>query len=145
MTPEAPLPTPPTGSGPAAADPDEQFAVEVRPREGVVVLLLSGELDHDTVGPLRAALDTALTGARPRLVVDCAGLRFCDSTGLNALLRARLAAEAAGGRLEVSGLPPVVRRLFRLTGADEVFAVHPDLESALATRPADSGGSRDAE
>ncbi|MGW6413661.1 STAS domain-containing protein [Streptomyces sp. NPDC055055] len=96
---------------------------------GTVVLLLSGELDHDTAGPLRDALRDATAAAR--LVVDCSGLRFCDSTGLNLLLRARLRLVAAGGRIDLSGLRPPVARMFEITGARLVFRVYEDAESAL--------------
>jgi anti-anti-sigma factor len=118
-----------------------QFAVEVRPMSGAVVLLLSGELDHDTAEPLRAALDAALAAGGPvRLIVDCGGLSFCDSTGLNILLRARLAAEAAGGSVELASLGRQVARMLRLTGADGVFAIHPDLSAALPSGGEGRGG-----
>ncbi|MGW5346373.1 anti-sigma factor antagonist [Streptomyces sp. HUAS TT3] len=120
----------------------DQFAVEVRPVGGTVVLLLSGELDHDTAEPLRAALEAALAAGGPvRLVIDCAGLAFCDSTGLNMLLRARLAAEAAGGSVELSGLGRQVARMLRLTGADGVFAIHRDLAEALSADADDPEGT----
>ncbi|MEU2391794.1 STAS domain-containing protein [Streptomyces sp. NPDC007369] len=119
----------------------DQFAVEVRRMDSAVVLLLSGELDHDTAEPLRAALEAALAAGGPlRLIVDCGGLSFCDSTGLNMLLRARLAAEAAGGSVELSGLGRQVARMLRLTGADGVFTIHRDLAAALPSGDDDHGG-----
>ncbi|WP_051796416.1 STAS domain-containing protein [Streptomyces sp. NRRL S-87] len=122
----------PTARAAAGRRDGERFAVEVRPEREAVVLLLSGELDHDTAEPLREAVTAALAGpGRPRLVVDCAGLRFCDSTGLNVLLRARLAAQEVGGRLELADVRQPVARMFRLTGADGVFRIHADLAAAL--------------
>ncbi|MFI8101382.1 STAS domain-containing protein [Streptomyces sp. NPDC086023] len=109
-----------------------RFAVESRPVDGAVVLSLAGELDHDTAEPLREALTAALRTGAPRLLVDCAELSFCDSTGLNVLLRGRLEAEEAGARLELAGLPRPVARMFRITGAEQVFPVHADLATALA-------------
>lgn len=109
---------------------DERFAVAVRAVDGVVVLSLAGELDHDTAGPLREALDAAV-GQGGRLVVDMSGLRFCDSTGLNALLHGRLSVQEAGGSLELAGLSGPVARMFRITGADGVFPVHTDVAQAL--------------
>ncbi|MGW0122449.1 STAS domain-containing protein [Streptomyces sp. NPDC003327] len=109
-----------------------RFAVEVAPASypGTVVLSPSGELDHDTVGPFDEALDRH---AEPgvRIVVDCSGLRFCDSTGLNALLRARTALLAVGGRLDLAGLLPPIERMFDITGARTVFRVYEDLGGAL--------------
>ncbi|WP_327321643.1 STAS domain-containing protein [Streptomyces sp. NBC_01210] len=108
-----------------------RLSVEVRAEADAVVLLLAGELDHDTADPLREGLAEAVE-AGERIVVDCAELRFCDSTGLNVLLRARLAASEAGGRLELAALRPPVARMFDITGARAVFRVYASLDEALA-------------
>ncbi len=118
----------PPGEGPV----DGRFGVEVRPAPGAEVLVISGELDHDTAEPLREALQASVERAPKRILVDCANLQFCDSTGLNVLLRARLAAREAGSRLELAALRPPVARMFDITGAYEVFRVHAGLEEALA-------------
>lgn len=111
--------------------------------EGAVrVVTVSGELDHDTANGLRDALALPLADGLERIVIDLAGLRFCDSTGLNILLRARLDAEAAGRALAVAAPRPVVARLFSITGADSVLPIHPDRASALG--PADAPGPADA-
>ncbi|WP_225802006.1 STAS domain-containing protein [Streptomyces sp. NK15101] len=103
---------------------------------GTVLLALDGELDHDTVRPLRKALEES-TGA-VRVVVDCARLRFCDSTGLNVLLRTRLRLLTAGGRVDLAGLRSPVRRIFEITGALKVFRVYADADAALADTGAGS-------
>ncbi|MEV6651877.1 STAS domain-containing protein [Streptomyces sp. NPDC051219] len=112
-----------------------RFSVRRRAAAGTVVLALAGELDHDTAGPLREALGDALGAGTDRIVVDCAELRFCDSTGLNVLLRGRLAAQEAGARLELAALQPPVARMLHITGADGVFRVHTELAEALAESP----------
>ncbi|WP_327169149.1 STAS domain-containing protein [Streptomyces subrutilus] len=108
----------------------ERFTVAVRAVDGTVVLSLDGELDHDTAQPLREALDAAVTPGG-RLLVDLGGLGFCDSTGLNVLLHTRLTAREAGASLELAGLRGPVARMFRITGADEVFPVHGSVAEAL--------------
>ncbi|WP_424212898.1 STAS domain-containing protein [Streptomyces sp. BI20] len=123
-----------------------RFSVEVVTLDdsGTTVLALAGELDHDTAEPLRQALSAAIDAASgARLLVDCARLRFCDSTGLNVLLRARLAAEEAHGSVELVALRDQMSRMFRLTGADGVFRIHRDLAGALGGGPV--GASAGAE
>ncbi|MFJ8622032.1 STAS domain-containing protein [Kitasatospora sp. NPDC093550] len=113
---------------------------------------VAGELDHDTADGLRAALAAPYRDGFARILVDLADLRFCDSTGLNVLLRARLDADAAGWRLALVGPNPVVARLFAITGADTVLRIHQDLDAALKelaadpepADPARSGGSADS-
>ncbi|EPH41497.1 putative Anti-sigma-B factor antagonist [Streptomyces aurantiacus JA 4570] len=92
----------------------------------------AGELDHHTADLLREPLEACVDDGFARLVIDCSQLEFCDSTGLNVLLGARLKAEAEGGGVHLAGMLPVVARVFEITGADAVFTVHETLEAALA-------------
>ncbi|GAA1243349.1 STAS domain-containing protein [Kitasatospora nipponensis] len=119
-----------TGAGARAAA--DRLTVDVRIHGRTVVVSPAGELDHDSVALLSGRLADAL--GRPdgrRLVVDCRDLWFCDSTGLNALLAARLAAEEAGSPLVLAGLQPTVARVFGITGVDRVFDIRPDLDAAI--------------
>ncbi|MFF1508658.1 STAS domain-containing protein [Streptomyces sp. NPDC058326] len=120
-----------TSAGATGADPAGPLTVEARPGApaGAVVLLVQGELDYGSAAPLRDALEEH-DRAR-RVVVDCAGLRFCDSTGLNLLLKARLRMLDAGGRLDLAGLRASVDRMFEITGARQVFRVYGDADEAL--------------
>ncbi|MFC7265458.1 STAS domain-containing protein [Streptomyces lutosisoli] len=109
-----------------------RLLVEVREEGSSAVVTPAGELDHHTADVLREPLDDCLEKGFARLVVDCSRLEFCDSTGLNVLLGARLKAEAAGGGIHLTGMQPVVARVFEITGVDAVFTVHETLEAALA-------------
>ncbi|MCC5033056.1 STAS domain-containing protein [Streptomyces sp. WAC 00631] len=111
--------------------------VEVRHHGPTAVVTPAGELDHHTAEVLREPLDECVDQGRVRLVVDCSQLEFCDSTGLNVLLGARLRAEEAGGSVHLAGMLPVVARVFEITGAEAVFTVHDTVEEALADSPAD--------
>ncbi|MGW1895728.1 STAS domain-containing protein [Streptomyces sp. NPDC002004] len=109
-----------------------RLLVEVRAEGSSAVVTPAGELDHHTADLLREPLEGCVADGYVRLVVDCSLLEFCDSTGLNVLLGARLKAEAAGGAVHLTGMRPVVARVFEITGAEAVFTVHDTLEEALA-------------
>jgi anti-anti-sigma factor len=104
----------------------------VREEGASAVVTPAGELDHHTADLLREPLEECLEKGYARLVIDCSRLEFCDSTGLNVLLGARLKAEAAGGGVHLAAMQPVVARVFEITGAEAVFTVHDTLEAALA-------------
>jgi anti-anti-sigma factor len=110
-----------------------RLTVDVRHQGGSAVVTPEGELDHHTVDVLSVPLEQALEDGYSRLVLDCSRLEFCDSTGLNVLLGARLKAESAGGGVHLAGMLPVVARVFEITGAGAVFTVHDDVETALAS------------
>ncbi|MDX6353467.1 MAG: hypothetical protein QOF98_370 [Streptomyces sp.] len=105
--------------------------VEVREYGRTAVFTPSGELDHHTADVLAGPLDAAVDAGATRLVIDCANLEFCDSTGLNVLLGARLRVEALGGAVHLAAMRPTVARVFEITGAEAVFTVHASLDQAL--------------
>ncbi|MER0446160.1 STAS domain-containing protein [Streptomyces sp. NPDC006711] len=108
-----------------------RLRVGVRTEGGSEILTPAGELDHHTADLLREPLEGAIAQGRIRLVVDCSQLEFCDSTGLNVLLGARLKAEELGGAVHLVAMQPVVARVFEITGAEAVFTVHDSLDTAL--------------
>jgi anti-anti-sigma factor len=115
--------------------PDPGLAVESRRVGSAAVVALSGELDLDSVPLLNEHLDAALGSPETRVVVvDCEHLAFCDSTGLNALLAARLRAEEGGPLFRLAALPRSTERMFDITGASDVFELYADLGQALAAR-----------
>jgi anti-anti-sigma factor len=109
----------------------DRLQVAVRRYGMSAVVTPAGELDHHTADVLREPLEKLAEDAIPTVVVDCSHLDFCDSTGLNVLLGARLKAEAAGGGVHLAGMKPAVARVFEITGADAVFTVHETLDDAL--------------
>lgn len=118
-------------SGIAGTTGRDRLHVAVRQDGSSAVVTPSGELDHHTADLLSEQLDRCLEVGTVRLVLDCSGLQFCDSTGLNVLLSARLKAEAGGGGVHLVGMLPAVARVFEITGAEAVFTVHETLDQAL--------------
>lgn len=109
-----------------------RLRVEVRNEGPWAIVTPAGELDHHTAELLREPLEASLDSGQAQVLIDCSGLEFCDSTGLNVLLGARLKAEAAGGGIHLAAMQPVVARVFEITGADAVFTVHATVAEALA-------------
>lgn len=99
-----------------------------------VLLSIIGELDVDGVETAREHIEQVLRSGPRRLCLDLGQLGFCDSSGLNLLLRLRAQAEQVGTRLILAAPCGAVRRLLELTGADTVFEVQEQVGSAVASR-----------
>ncbi|MGW9437676.1 STAS domain-containing protein [Streptomyces sp. NPDC055607] len=97
------------------------------------VLELLGPLDYDTAPELRELLADVVLRPGQRLVIDLAGLEFCDSSGLTALIVARNHAHAARADIALAGVPDHTLRLMNTTGLDRILPLLPDGEAA--TRP----------
>jgi anti-anti-sigma factor len=109
----------------------DRLSVAVRHSGRSAIFTPEGELDHHTAELLREPMERNVDDGFAKLIVDCSQLHFCDSTGLNVLLSARLKAAAAGGGVHLTGLLPTVSRVFEITGAHAVFNVHDTLDEAL--------------
>jgi anti-anti-sigma factor len=86
-----------------------------------VVISLSGELDLASAPDLERELQEAEAGRPARVLIDLRGLAFMDSTGLQALLRARERATGADYTLALRRGPHQVQRVFELTKTVDAF------------------------
>jgi anti-sigma B factor antagonist len=112
---------------------------------GVLVVAAPEEIDITNSPDLRAALVEAAAGGHSRLVADLTRTRFCDSSGLHALLAAHKRAQAEGGELLLVIPSTAVLRVFAITTIDRMIPSFTSLDDALAhTSPNGSNGHRRA-
>jgi len=103
---------------------------------GVPVVTAPAEIDVASAYQLRAALLDAAAGGHATVVVDLTGTRFCDSAGLNLLVRAHKRARDMGGGLRlVIPAGAAVLRIFTVTGIGRVIPQFASLGEALAPGP----------
>lgn len=105
------------------------FTVEVL--EGVSVVAAPPEIDITNSEGFRITLLAASASASGVLVVDLSGTDFCDSTGINVLVREHERTEAAGGALLLAAPRQAVQRIFAITGIDRLLRTAPSLDAAL--------------
>ncbi|MFG2041102.1 STAS domain-containing protein [Dactylosporangium sp. NPDC048998] len=105
------------------------FTIDTVGGHGVV--RAEGELDVGTAAQLREAVGAA-QDAHPGLVVDLSAVTFMDSVTLGVLIGAYNRARETGGGLAVVCTDERVRRVFRITGLDKVFALFDTVEAAVA-------------
>ncbi|WP_258311441.1 STAS domain-containing protein [Streptomyces sp. NWU49] len=112
------------------AQQPRRLTVVAAATDGIRVLTVAGDIDHDTGDTLRQALDVSGL-PRPRIVVDMRQVTFMDSTGLNVLIGTYKTVTAAGGWLRLAAPTENVQRLLRLVGIDTIIDCHPTLHHAL--------------
>jgi anti-sigma B factor antagonist len=111
------------------------FSVGSRTTGTGTVVTVAGELDVATAPRLRAAIGDLTLGRGQLLVVDLAGLTFCDSSGISALIAARNTAEAAEATVALAAVPARILRTFSLIGLGGFFPTYPSADDALAAHP----------
>jgi anti-sigma B factor antagonist len=102
---------------------------------GVPVVRAAVEVDATNAQDLRSAILAAISTGTERLIVDMGGTEFCDSTGLNVLVRAHKRLEEAGGELLLVATEPTLLRIFKVTGMATMFHLFASLDEALVAAP----------
>jgi anti-anti-sigma factor len=86
---------------------------------GHPAIVLRGELDIASIGPLERAVEEQLASGAATVVVDLRGLTFIDSSGLRVLIAADARSRELDRRLVVVRGEPRVHRAFEVTRLDE--------------------------
>ncbi|MQY07357.1 STAS domain-containing protein [Actinomadura macrotermitis] len=94
------------------------------------VLHVAGDLVYGQAAALRREVERLDLGAGQCLVIDLSGLGICDSTGITALLAARLHAHAAGAGIALAAVPAGTLNVLTIVGLDRVFPIRADADTA---------------
>ncbi|MFN8075722.1 MAG: STAS domain-containing protein [Kineosporiaceae bacterium] len=104
----------------------------VRSEGAATVVEVGGDLDVQTGPALREVLYELAAKGGQDVVLDLSQVSFLDSSGLGVLVGALKRTRAAGGSLRLAGCSGSVLDVLTLTGLNRVFALEPDVATALA-------------
>jgi anti-sigma B factor antagonist len=120
----------------------DALAITVRSERGVVIAVVTGEIDISTVAQLRERLyELADNGGT--LIVDLNQVTFIDSAGLGALVGTARRVAAHGGSLHAVCSQPQPRKLLWMTGVNRRIPLAATVDEVLMSQAAsrDSSGS----
>jgi anti-anti-sigma factor len=109
------------------------------------VIRLPAEIDATNAGRIGEELASAFATGVAAVIADMTATTFCDASGARELLVAHHKATADAIELQIV-MPPSanIRRLFELTGLDQVLAIYPSLAAVSADGHMEPAG-REAE
>jgi len=87
-------------------------------------LNLSGEIDAYTAPQLKEALLPLTSKSETQVEVNLQNVTYMDSTGLGVFVSALKSSKANDSKLKLVNLQERVRRLFKITGLDEVIDIN---------------------
>jgi anti-sigma B factor antagonist len=102
--------------------PELSISVRQEPSEAVVSLV--GEIDLSTVSRLAGAVNAVLAEPPPRVVLDMAGVTFCDSQGLGTLVVLSRKATMAQSCLVLTNVGDFLLRVLDITGLRPALMIH---------------------
>jgi anti-sigma B factor antagonist len=101
-------------------------------RDNILVIRVDEKrIDASKAPAFKDEMTKCIEAGQNQLVLDLSQVDFIDSSGLGALVSC-LKRLGPRGSLAVAGATGAVSRLFTLTRMDKVFALHPNVDSAVA-------------
>src|SRR5262245_60231401 len=101
------------------------FTIDVNRSDAEAVVIPVGEIDASTVAQLNGAVEDLLLDPPSRIVLDMAGVSFCDSQGLGTLVTLSNKARMAQSVLVITNVSGYVNRVLDVTGLRQVLLIKP--------------------
>ena len=98
---------------------------------GTVVITFPGQIDLANADGVGAKLNDAFGPGVGIVIADMSGTRFCDSSGIHALVMAYKKALATNTSFRVVVPPGEVRHVLEIVHLDTVLTLYPRLDAAL--------------
>ena len=94
------------------------------PRDKILTLKISEEIDENCTDKLRRKIDNEITRFLPRKVIfDFSNVSFMDSAGIGMLLGRYKVIKMLGGNLELSNVNNQVRKVFEISGILKIIPI----------------------
>ncbi|CAM2866515.1 MULTISPECIES: anti-sigma F factor antagonist [Paenibacillus] len=107
--------------------------VEMEHHRGILIVRLSGELDHHTADMVRMQMDEAIQRRQcEHLVLSLKDLQFMDSSGLGVILGRYKLIKNKGGKMVVCDVNPPVYRLLEMSGLFKIMPIYENEGTALS-------------
>ena len=99
--------------------------------ENLATVILSGEVDLYSSREARKIILELASRKVPIIIVDLSGVPYMDSSGLASMVEGLQKVESYKGKFILSGLQPMVNKVFELSRLNTVFTIYEDIDTAL--------------
>jgi anti-sigma B factor antagonist len=99
-----------------------EFKIE-KPGNYTLIQVLEEKLDTHIAPTLKSELVLISGNGEKNIVLDLGNCRYCDSSGLSAILVANRLCKNAGGSFVLTGLSEAVERLITISQLDTVLNI----------------------
>lgn len=102
------------------------------PDKESVVLKAQGDIDLDSSREFKEKINELLEAGSKLMVLDLAGVRFIDSSGLGVLVVSLKSAAEHDSSIRLACAQPAVEKVLQLAGLDRIFIMSETVAEALA-------------
>ena len=101
------------------------------------------KLDTTVAPALKSELVLLNSDGVQNIIIDLSASRYCDSSGLSAILVANRLCKNANGRLIITGLQEPVRNLISISQLDSILNISESLEESIEMLREKVGGTEE--
>lgn len=109
------------------------LSLSTHTRGEYTVVEVGGEIDVYTAPRLREQLVQLSEDGYHHLIIDMEAVDFLDSTGLGVLVGGLKRVRTYNGSMSIVCNRERLLKIFRITGLNKVFPIHPTVDDALAS------------
>jgi anti-anti-sigma factor len=95
-----------------------------------IIQLLTEKLDSNIAPSLKSELVVLNTDGVKNIIIDLSQTRYCDSSGLSAILVANRLCKNSQGSFVLSGLQEPVRKLIAISQLDSILTIAGEIDEA---------------
>jgi anti-anti-sigma factor len=110
--------------------PDMNFKCDIK-NKALVVTSLVEKLDTHSAPDLKSIFTFEHKNGHNNMLLDLSKTKFCDSSGLSAILVANRLCKDTNGVFIIAGVQPAVLKMIEIAQLDRVFRIFQSVEEAL--------------
>lgn len=103
----------------------------IQTNQETVVISKVDKLDASNAAELKSILVLLNKNGVNNLVIDMSQTKYCDSSGLSAILTANRLCKDTNGQFALCGLQQTVKKLIEISQLDRVLTITEDRSSAI--------------
>lgn len=109
--------------------------IDLEKKQTVLLVRLTGELDHHTSEQLKTKIEMVLeeNDVIQHLVLNLQSLSFMDSSGIGVILGRYKQIKKRNGEVIVCSISPQIKRLFEMSGLFKIIRLEESERNALET------------
>ena len=96
-----------------------------------IIKIKAEKLDTNIAPALKSELVVLNSEGIKNLIIDVTETRYCDSSGLSAILVANRLCKNSGGMFVLTGMQEPVKKLISISQLDSILNIAPALEDAI--------------
>ena len=102
-------------------------------KNGIMIITLSGKImGGPEATEINDQIHELIDSGSKKIIIDLSAVDWMNSSGLGILIAAITTLKNNGGALSLANVSERIMNLLKITKLSSVFAIYPDLESALS-------------